>query len=472
MNINMDSTPSETKTWQTYKLYKYPWCKYSPPCPLKKKNMSISGYEMSLPKATTMTLTMLGLRLKTLTLSACSGTPQSWRISCIYLPAKEMTFASRHTYQANYGSITSCFAFRFCEKEDKSFECWHFLKQLKLLKLWNPRLDSGSLQVSPCSSSIDWFFLGFRTIDSSPSHHFRSRLLASEIPLGPRSETSGKLLKQWYLQERNIASKCMTKIAAQRSCLKWNDRKQHRIKHVQYTMHAISMLASFGFVVAQKAISCHLHSFAALRSVEPYAVHILCRLSVQNNSHSNPNQFHPLAPPGLSPWILSSGLAMLDESKSIRSHPSNPLLTDHNRTSWNLQPCDAEELRLETPWYGKSDPFCPSKNAVWITMCRTAALEGIVASGALTLGLSTKSSTFSTISHRSLHRSSRNKSAMAKDWLSMVKLSKVACMREYLKWRYVCIVQWQYILITHIHALSYRYSTTMIQHTQQLVFKS
>ncbi len=255
MNINMDSTPSEIET-------KRPLSSESEIC-------LFLVMKCLFPKLR-LWQSMLGLRLKTLPLSLLRHTAEL-RISCIYLPAKEMTFASRHTYQASYDSIASCFAFRFCEKEDKSFECWQIetTQAAQALKSQTGLWDFASFPM---------FLLGFRTIDSSPSHHFRSRLLASEIPLGPLGDF-GKVIETMVLTGKEHCTKVHDQNCRPKKLLemKWQEAAQNQTCAVHYACNIYACI--IWICSSPKATSCHLHSFAALRSVEPYAVHYAVILS-------------------------------------------------------------------------------------------------------------------------------------------------------------------------------------------------
>ena len=381
-------------------------CKYKP-LSSKSKNMSISGYDVFLPKPNDYdNESMLGLQLKTLPLSLLR------QQSCGFLKyfstcEGDDFFTSRQTYQASCGSITckhtsdTCLSFQILSKRRiKSIET------SQAAQFFGYFWTLGVCNFSPCSPEKLIDFLYSRFSDHRLVANKSSSIQASRqwnTYKNARETKMALAVKEHSTKDQNFS--------AQRSAANVHDKMQHAqnqtCEHVHYSYSIYAYMV--WFVVAQKA------------------VHILAFL------------------------LGSSSLALLAVGRvrqSIQCVIKPPLLTDQekSRTSWNLHPCFAEELRLETSWCGKKRSVLPNrKNAVWSTICRTAALEGIVASGALTLGLRTKSSTFSSTKSRQWQKISWAK------WSGMyVRISKMA---------HVCIVQWQSICITHnIHALSYRYN--------------
>lgn len=183
----------------------------------------------------------------------------------------------------------------------------------------------------------------------------------------------------------------------------WQEAAQNQTCAVHYARNIYACIV--WFVVAQKAVD----------------------LSERNNGHCNPNQFHPLAP--LAFLLGSSSLA----SQCWTGHASNPVLTDHNRTSWNLHPCFAEELRLETSWCGKKPSVCSTEKRCLNHYLQDSSLRRNRSQRCADFGPENKvihlCNDFTSATASFFYQ----KSAMAKDRLSMVKRSEEACMCEYLK---------------------------------------
>ena len=290
------------------------------------------------------------------------------------------------------------------------------LKQLKLLKLWQSKfLDSGSLQF-PHVPLKNWLIFLY----SRFSDH---RLVVAK-------SSSIQASRQWNTYKNARETKMVLAV------------KEHSTKDQNFS--AQRSAANFSWQDAARTES-NMWTCTLFYAIFMLTICLICG-NPKGSAHPTPLAF----------LLGSSSLASLAVGRlrqSIRSHQTPGVWPNHgSRTSWNLHPCFAEELRLETSWCGKKQSVLPNrKNAVWITICRTAALEGIVASGALTLGLRTKSSTFSSTKSRQWQKLSWAK------WSGMyVRISKMAR---------VCIVQWQSICITHnIHALSYRYNNIHRSH--------